>query len=317
MDAADSHQPTSSAVLTNVSRPQASSGDAPERSASGETEMPGWFVRKRVKQVAAGQEGGSGNHANRKRRLLKTSEDDEEVLLPWPQRLKQWLLGPEGRGYFISFAFHTVLLLALSLTFFTGMPGTDHISTMWSESDRKIMDFEKIDTRLEETAVEQKAVDLPELQPIENAKIEVAEVENAVRNRALSAIEERMQSGGSGGTGFEMPETGNAVTKGSFTAWTVPADPAPREDYLVVIQVQLPERVKKYPSKDLAGSIVEGTDRYRQRIPGQFVRRYLPINEKHQAQFVVPVPGAQRLVRDTITLQSRLLDEQQVLEIEF
>lgn len=126
---------------------------------------------------------------------------------------------------------------------------------------------------------------------------------------------------------------GNAVTKGSFTAWTVPENPNPGQNYMIVIQVQLPPKVRRLKAGDLSG-IVVGTDKYEQRIP--FDRRapgmtrtmrrkkavalklddYLPLNDR-KAQIMVWVPGAARLVRDKITIRSRILKEEQMLELVF
>ncbi len=118
--------------------------------------------------------------------------------------------------------------------------------------------------------------------------------------------------------GFAIPRSGNVVTKGSFTAWTEPEDPRPGEDYKIIILVKLPDRVNRYRLSDLTGMVI-GTDRYRQSIPGpEMLRRtdYLPIKQG-VAQLVVTVPGADRLVKDTIRLKSKLLNEEQELDIEF
>lgn len=118
------------------------------------------------------------------------------------------------------------------------------------------------------------------------------------------------------GLPFAMPGAGKVTTKGSFAAWTVPEDPKPEEDYTIVIQIRLPPGVKKIPKRDLEGSIVEGTDKYRLHIPTPRMPTFLPVSGAF-AQLVVPVPGARSLVRDKITVKSRILKESQTLEIEF
>jgi hypothetical protein len=118
------------------------------------------------------------------------------------------------------------------------------------------------------------------------------------------------------GLPFAMPGAGKVTMKGSFTAWTVPEDPKPEEDYTIVIQIRLPPGVKKIPKRDLEGSIVEGTDKYRLHIPTPRMPTFLPVSGAF-AQLVVPVPGARSLVRDKITVKSRILKESQTLEIEF
>jgi hypothetical protein len=110
---------------------------------------------------------------------------------------------------------------------------------------------------------------------------------------------------------------GHAVTKGSFSAWTVPEDPLPGENYVIMIQVRLPPQLQKgkaYPAKDISGMVV-GTDGYRKVI------RFHP-NEKVEiqegvVQFQLPIPGAKQLVRDTIRIESKLLKEKQVIQLVF
>jgi len=142
-------------------------------------------------------------------------------------------------------------------------------------------------------------------------------------------------SGASGvaGTGavdafaFQAPQGGRAVTRGSFTAWTVPADPVPRMSYMIVIQIKLPRRVRHYRISDLSGLLI-GTDTYRQVIPvGAMSTRngvLAVVNpnqdleiRSHQVQLMIRVPGAVNLVRDRIDIRSAVLNEKQVLEIVF
>ena len=107
---------------------------------------------------------------------------------------------------------------------------------------------------------------------------------------------------------------------GSFTVWTIPADPKPKQNYILVIQVDLPKalRLRKYPMRDLYGS-VKGTDGYRLQLPHPDSRRrrgFLPI-KNGKVELLVPVHGGDNLVRDRIKVGSRLLDESQDLELVF
>jgi len=145
---------------------------------------------------------------------------------------------------------------------------------------------------------------------------------------------------GSGGGEFKFKPKGNAVTSGSFTAWTVPKDPDLNEDYLIIIQVKLPDTYKStpYSASDLKG-IVLGTDNHRQTIPWDVrwpnttfspnaegdikpVEKgreggYLTVKNR-SAQLIVKIPGSQvPATRDTIKIQSRVLKEKCILEIEF
>lgn len=121
-------------------------------------------------------------------------------------------------------------------------------------------------------------------------------------------------TGDGGGHKFAMPSGGNIVTEGSFTAWTVPADPKPREIYSIIIQIRLPKRVKSYRTSDLTGTVV-GTDRYHQDLPG-IQPKFLPVKQ-NSVQLEIPVPGAAELVQDTIRIQSKMLKEEQELRIVF
>ena len=50
-----------------------------------------------------------------------------------------------------------------------------------------------------------------------------------------------------------------AITKGSFSVWSEPKKPVPKEIYVIVIQVRLPSELqnnKEYPAKDFTGTII-------------------------------------------------------------
>jgi hypothetical protein len=132
----------------------------------------------------------------------------------------------------------------------------------------------------------------------------------------------------------------NAVSKGSFMVYTVPATPRPREDYKIHIMVSLPQQERvSYTSDDLSGNIV-GTDGFRYVIssgmyqgvnkqyyenPASFpgFERYKNIEEfryypeKNRARLIVLIPGAAKMVKDTITISSHLLQESQTIDLVF
>ncbi|HAD58072.1 MAG TPA: hypothetical protein DCG12_02330, partial [Planctomycetaceae bacterium] len=54
---------------------------------------------------------------------------------------------------------------------------------------------------------------------------------------------------------LRVPEGGLAVTKGSFTAWTIPARPRPGENYQIIIEVKLKEGTPRYRLSDLIGTV--------------------------------------------------------------
>lgn len=105
-----------------------------------------------------------------------------------------------------------------------------------------------------------------------------------------------------------------ATRQGSFSVWTEPANPRPGDPYRIIIQVRLPEKTKKYLVTDLEGVVV-GSDGYRKPIPG-FATGELPIVDGY-ARLAVPIVSADKKVRDTVFIRSRLLRETQKLLIEF
>ena len=133
---------------------------------------------------------------------------------------------------------------------------------------------------------------------------------------------------------LKIPADGFAVTKGSFTAFTIPAVPKPRQAYSIVIEVKVPDDVKKYRVSDLSGK-VRGTDGYEQKLPydtrtpgaagypvqGGSIQRLESSTildvVKNKVQIVIRVPGGARLVKDVITIRSRQLKEDQELELIF
>lgn len=132
---------------------------------------------------------------------------------------------------------------------------------------------------------------------------------------------------------FRIPEAGLAVTKGSFTAWTDPPHPLPKQFYQIIIEVRLPDDTKRYRISDLSGEVT-GTDGYRQRLPydarkpgaarvtggAEFetVRRNMTIKVTgNKLQLAIRVPGAERLVRDRIRIKSKRLHEDEEISLVF
>ena len=132
---------------------------------------------------------------------------------------------------------------------------------------------------------------------------------------------------------LKIPEGGLAVTKGSFTAFTIPAKPVQKQSYLIVIEVKLPDDTKTYRVSDLSGN-VKGSDGFEQKLPtdSRFasaakypdkdkIRELKPDTvlevQNNKVQIIIRVPGGARLVRDQITIRSRKLRESQKLELIF
>jgi len=102
---------------------------------------------------------------------------------------------------------------------------------------------------------------------------------------------------------------------------------------MIVIRIKTPERSRTYRITDLSGELV-GTDGYRLGIPidrshpdktvTEKGGRLVPVRSsdklrvvKGHVQIMVKVPGAPSLVRDMIELRSKMLKEEQKLEIVF
>jgi hypothetical protein len=132
---------------------------------------------------------------------------------------------------------------------------------------------------------------------------------------------------------FRVPESGLAVTRGSFTAWTDPAQPRPGDFYQIIIEMRLPDRLNRYRLTDLSGRVV-GTDGYSQRLPfdarkanaarvtggaePKTVKRNTVVELiGNKLQLAIKVPGARRLVKDTIYIKSRRLREEQEITLVF
>jgi hypothetical protein len=110
---------------------------------------------------------------------------------------------------------------------------------------------------------------------------------------------------------------GHAITKGSFSVWTEPEDPEPGEDYYIRVLVRMPSDwnpATKYRLRDISG-MVTGTDGFKYTI--QFKPNERVIAKEGAVQFQIFIPGSYKKVRDTIRIQSRLLKEKQVIELEF
>ena|GEM_PF-1830928 len=184
-------------------------------------------------------------------------------------------------------------------------------------------DLEKPSSTMQELAMQ--------LQKAESATL-VTTLEDAWKNLPGS-LNENNEGPGSAAL-LKVPESGLAVTKGSFTAFTIPAHPQPMEAYSIVIEVRLPSDVKRFRVSDLNGE-VRGSDGYTQKIPYDSRTPYAagyPTPEKkieilqasttldvvdNKIQIVVKIPGGARLVKDVIRIRSRKLNEEQELTLIF
>jgi hypothetical protein len=300
--------------------------------------IPDDSLRVAVSSAAEPAPPKSGDVASRKTNAARTHT--QAVLdrgLEWREDAKHWMASYRGLAYGFSLGLHLVVLivasflLVRSMALGVGQGEGDGLFGQMTGDDLVL--FDSVDTQLEEPGGGVETIELPQLQsvtevaPQETAAANLlADIGSLVAKPSGQAAEEKAGGGGggqfgSGGAGgglkFRMPGGGRAVVKGSFTVWTVPEDPNPYQDYLIIIQVRLPKNTRQYERNDLSG-IVIGTDKYEQTLPGFGLPRgrLLPIKDD-VAQLAVPVPGAERLVKDSITVESKLLKEKQQIEIVF
>lgn len=114
-----------------------------------------------------------------------------------------------------------------------------------------------------------------------------------------------------------------AVSKGSFSAWTVPSDPRPFQEYEIFVLVNLPFEAHDYDVNDLDGT-VQGTDGYRAGFgrstpPPERAYQYAPVirKEGRALTIVMRIPGGERLVEDRVSVSSKVLGEAHELELVF
>ncbi len=272
------------------------------------------------------------------------STEEEEPVLSLKEKVLIWFAGFTATGYLISLLFHSTALTIMAIVIVGGIPGNQDFSTLASLDDEESLALNgPLDTRIDEEAGG-KTTEFNVMQPVktitgENESV-LKEIEADFSMHLGKGDGESDGDGkGNGGGEFKLKPMGNAVTVGSFTAWTVPKDPDLNEDYLIIIQVKLPRnyRSSRYRASDLSGMVI-GTDNHRQAIPWdvrwpnstfsqtekgdlKIVNKkrggLLPL-KKRVAQLVVKVPGSKiPATRDTIRIESKILKEKSTLEIVF
>jgi hypothetical protein len=237
------------------------------------------------------------------------------ALVVWARQSLSYLY--LGWGMTISLAVHAVLLLILALIVIGQNSRDDSMvfGVFGKPADETVLDL-PLDSKLDPATGQ----DAAPLEFIATTEVSDAAAMLATSDRILGAIDGDKEDVGEGGTGAALGALSNirvpesAITKGSFTVWTEPEDPKPRQRYFIVIQVKLPASVKQYRLRDLSGD-VRGTDRFYKQI------RYSGTERKGVkdgvVQIQVAIPGGEQLVKDTIRIKSELLKEEQTIEIVF
>ena len=228
------------------------------------------------------------------------------------EQLKYWLSKGGGTSYGVSILIHVLALIILSFFVLEGMKKEEtQIVTAFSDiqNDVVLEDFVDLEVELPSVSSSDTLQKTLSLSPGDLAPV------------LGGTGSEGSGSGGGGsgdGIGFKLPA--GAVRKGSFAAWTIPKDPEPRQDYLIVIQVILPESVTTYRKEDITG-YMRGDDGYQTPIGECRGRKcekdYYGVFDMERKQFAIKIPGAAAKVKDVIEIRSKILKEEQTLEIIF
>ncbi|MEX0718745.1 MAG: hypothetical protein WD066_19275 [Planctomycetaceae bacterium] len=289
-------------------------------------------------------------NATRRRRVLVV-EPVENQPRTWREGIRFWFGRMAACGYGASLFLHLILLIMLlSIVVAGGSPERGGSPIVVGEAENDAVAFDEIlDTRIAANELEARQ----EFMPLEFDAVRpdpdqalAKEIDDTVSQLFQESLPKAPSGGAIGVPGNNM------VTRGSFTVWTEPEDPEPRRPYYIYIQMIVPKRLSRIAVDDLSGTI-HGTDGYNAVVPtgrGYYndsrigkapdarvekfvgdtsnqpfavVRNPLERLFVHEgtAMLRVQIPGASSrgplAIRDTITIRSKALKEEQTLEIEF
>jgi|GEM_PF-1687773 len=295
-------------------------------------------------KIATSTEKVVGRRPRRRTLRIQISPDDRQTQHSWLEKFAML-------AYLASFLIHLGLVLWMAYWTLQNRAQENELLLAGGEIvgvDPKLEEIEPIEIDLN---VGEKSLASPSRQRVDLVKREnidgdiPSSINDRIGETAISGEDLAGDLGFGNETGDALPGGNirrgkNAVTKGSFTAWTVPEKPKVGRTYLIVIQIELPDKIERYRASDLRG-IILGTDTYSQRLPfepriiwqhtfrldpedknkvqpvNRPPRDWLPIKD-NVVTLVVKVPGARRAqVEDTIRIKSKLLKEKQTLKIVF
>ena len=271
----------------------------------------------------------------------------------WFDRLRRRMSSDEGASWGVSLLVHLIILAILAIPVFRHVTRNDPlIATVVAEAAGGGSPFGLPDMINTELAPARPLANAPS----QLATPDLASEETLAVSKALLGTPDGEGGQGTGkGSGIGPGDVGhgmmqfvpkNAVRAGSFAAWTTPVydnrfprpfgapepqpgdSPRPLQKYWITIQIKVPGSRRRYSIHDLSGEVI-GTDTYRQEIPKNTYRltedgKLLPLRNGGRVpvvdgvvQFVVVVPGARNLVKDTIVVKSKLLKEEHEMELVF
>lgn len=314
---------------------------------------PGWFQKRRQRAAASESQSSSADPVQQKPQTAETSVSQSATLRQlapaikasleaeepiddrnWKQKTIDWLRRASAESYGASLLVHALLLFCMSLYIFQLRADNDALALVASEANTLPTEFEEIVALQLDSAGNADETALPQNQTVPFQADPLVSSDAAIDFAKYAGSGDGQQGDDSTGLLFQLPSGGKVVSAGSFTAWTVPKDPRPGEDYKIVIMIKVPEKHRRYRISDLSGQVT-GTDGFKLEIPfGRFRDRFGTRIQRStelvfprrsdsarvvdgNVQIVVDVPGATRLVKDTIELKSRMLKDEQTLEIEF
>ena len=230
--------------------------------------------------------------------------------------LLRWVHSASMAGVLTSLVVHTVVVSVLAVLVFHSASinaGLDIIGALDPNADASA-DFVLGDTSPLDPGKDASPMEFPDMSQLVSNEKGAFDPAESLRG-SVGGTGKGSGDGGEDGMGLPaLKIPGYAVTKGSFSAWTDPRDPEPGLAYHIVIQFRLPPEVKTYRGSDLTGMVI-GTDGYKQAIRLSRTEVF-PVRDG-VVQVRIHVPGAAKLVRDTIRIESKVLREKQVIEIEF
>lgn len=266
----------------------------------------------------------------------------------WWQRAVDQFNGNEGAGYAISFLVHAVLLVLLAIPVFNSFEGDEGFTTLVDNpADDQVTFDAPLDTLVAspEEASSSEKFETKLFDPTSSYQQSIPQLQVDTD----MSVKKEGDGTGADGTfgGGRIAEPENAIKVGSFSVWPWPIlsgrrplngeirhgtpgeAPKARQDYSIVIRIKVPENKKFVRLSDYSGSVV-GTDGYTQKIPddayyfrasGQLVKaranHRMPVIDG-TAEILIKVPGAAFAeIKDTIKVYSRILDEEQEIELTF
>lgn len=334
---------TDRSVISDEPAP-AEAGNSPE---PGNPGPPAWFRQRRPVTTSGSTGASAGPDTSVGPATVATSVRESAGALTtdstadarvddrhWTKRVMDGLSSAAAESYGVSLIVHLILLFCMSLYIFQLRADNNSVSLVASDANSLPTEFEEIVALELDSAGNAEQTALPQNQTLPFQTDPTLTSDAAVDFAKFAGNGEGQQGDDASSMLFQMPSGGQVVSAGSFTAWTVPRDPRPGEDYKIIIMIRVPKRQPLYRVSDLSGVVI-GTDGFRLEIPfGKFRDRFgtrIPRGSQLRfprrtdrirvvdgsVQIVVDIPGASRLVKDTIEVKSRMLKEEQTLEIEF